>query len=137
MSDMKELLLSGGSFKAVGFTWDFSDVISNTVQHDDFNDLMLRLANATSSGSFVVMKELKDLFISGLWSNNPIDNGIADNVALNDWLICIGGKYSYENKEPKFEPYITDTSKLNTVGQLRALTRESTGNFKAPASPPL
>lgn len=70
-----------------------------------------------------VKKELKDLFVSGLWSNNPIDNGIDDNVVLNDWLVCIGGKYSYENKSPKFEPYITDTSKLKTVGQLRALTR--------------
>lgn len=84
-----------------------------------------------------VKKELKDLFISGLWSDDSIENGINDNIVLNDWLVCIGGKYSYENKESKFEPYITDTTQLKTVGQLRALTRASTENFKAPASPPL
>lgn len=70
--------------------------------------------------------ELKDLFVTGLWSNLPISNGITDSSSLDGWLICIGGRYNYENKEQKFEPYITDTSNLKNVGQLRALTSQST-----------
>lgn len=70
--------------------------------------------------------ELKDLFVSGSWDNSPISNEIIDNTSLDNWLVCISGKYSYENKEQKFVPYITDTSNLKTVGQLRALTSQST-----------
>lgn len=83
-----------------------------------------------------VNKKLEDLFVSGLWSNKPVNNGIADDATLNDWLICIDGKYNYEDKEPKFEPYIADTSKLKMVGQLRALSRAITGDIKEPTSPP-
>lgn len=72
-----------------------------------------------------VKNELIDSFVKGSWSNASVVKGIGDEVTLNDWLICIGGKYSYENEEPKFEPYITDTSNLKTVGQLRALTMPS------------
>lgn len=78
-----------------------------------------------------VKGELEDLFISGLWSDKPINNGITDNTSLDDWLVCIGGKTSYENKELIFEPYITDTEHLKTVGQLRDSTRASSSELEA------
>lgn len=70
--------------------------------------------------------KLKDLYISGSWSNTPVSNGINDGSSLDDWLVCIGGKFSYENNEERFEPYITEVSDLKTVEQLRALASQST-----------
>jgi len=73
-----------------------------------------------------VKNKLQDMFIIGSWSDLPTSNGIDNKIQLNDWLVCIGGKSNYIDGKYSFDPYITDTSNLKTIGQLRALTIKST-----------
>jgi hypothetical protein len=69
--------------------------------------------------------ELVDMFISGKWSDKPVDNRIENTANLADWLVCINGESSYVDGEYNFVPSISDTINLKNVGHLRALTKRS------------
>jgi len=61
------------------------------------------------------------LFLAGAWQNNPVVLPIESTESLNEWLVCLYGEYSYEDGRSTFTPVVEDTSKLETIGDLRAL----------------
>ncbi len=65
------------------------------------------------------------LFLTGSWEDTPYAMPIENSESLNNWLVCIAGKHSYEDGKNIFTPVVKDTSKLKNVGHLRALTKGS------------
>jgi len=61
------------------------------------------------------------LFLAGAWQNDPVVLPIESTESLNEWLVCLYGKYSYEDGKSVFTPVVEDISKLKTIGDLRAL----------------
>ena len=72
----------------------------------------------------------ENLFLSGIWKNTPYSMPIKNSESLSNWLVCMTGKYSYEDGKSVFTPAVKDTSKLKNVGHLRALTNQSSSPTK-------
>ena len=75
------------------------------------------------SHEFMAKGKSASLFLKGKWKKTPVELPVSDSQSLNDWLVCLSGEYSYEDGESSFTPIISDTSKLTTIGDLRALTK--------------
>ncbi|HWQ94736.1 MAG TPA: hypothetical protein VN418_04465 [Gammaproteobacteria bacterium] len=65
----------------------------------------------------------KSLFLSGVWESSSAILPIESIDSLDEWLVCLTGQYSYEGGKSKFTPVVEDTSKLKTIGDLRALAQ--------------
>lgn len=75
------------------------------------------------SHKFLAKGNSVSLFLTGTWQDDPVVIPIENTQSLNDWLVCLSGKQSYENGKSKFTPIIDDTSNLKTIGDLRSLTK--------------
>ena len=71
-----------------------------------------------------------DLYLAGIWDENSVEVPVEESESLDDWLVCMTGKYSYENGKSIFTPYISDTSSLSKILDVRALTKPSSGHAK-------
>ena len=74
---------------------------------------------------FTVKGEAKSLFMSGTWRDDPVVMPVESTQPLDEWLVCLSGRYSYEGGESKYTPILEDTSGLKSIGDLRALTKQS------------
>ena len=74
------------------------------------------------SHEFMAKGKPASQILVGTWQNNPVVLPIENTQSLNEWLVCLSGEYSYEYGKSKFTPVVKDTSKLTTIGDLRALT---------------
>ena len=77
------------------------------------------------SHEFMAKGNPVNLFLVGIWQKNPVVMPIEEDQSLNEWLVCLSGKYSYEDGKSSFTPIVEDTSKLKTIGDLKALTKGS------------
>ena len=77
------------------------------------------------SHEFIGRNGAASLYLTGSWENNPYTMPVKNSESLNNWLVCISGKYSYEDGKSIFTPAVKDTSKLKNVGHLRAPTKGS------------
>ncbi len=50
---------------------------------------------------------------------------LEEDQSLNEWLVCLSGKHSHEDGKSSFTPIVEETSKLKTIGDLKALTKGS------------
>lgn len=70
------------------------------------------------------------LNLKGLWVENKTSIPLEESESLDGWLVCMAGKYSYENGNSVYIPLFEDTSNLNNIGDVKALTKPSSGRAK-------
>lgn len=77
------------------------------------------------SHEFMQKENPASLFLVGTWQKNPVVLPIKNTQLLNEWLVCLSGTYSHKDGRSIFTPVIEDTSNLKTIGDLKALAKES------------
>ncbi len=71
-----------------------------------------------------------NLYLTGLWGKGGTEVLVEEHENLDDWLVCMSGKYSFENGKSVYTPSISDTSSLNNIRDVKALTKPSSGRAK-------
>ncbi len=69
-----------------------------------------------------------NLYLEGIWDEKRHDIPVRDIEPLDDWLVCMSGRSSYENGKYVFTPNFSNTTGLENVGDLKALTMPSNRN---------
>lgn len=64
-----------------------------------------------------------NLYLTGVWDNKLNDMPVNGEESLDEWLVCMSGRYSYEDGQSTVTPNYSDTSKLKRVSDIKALTR--------------
>ena len=107
-------MIIGGPWSLKGKVRKDTDVIRFTIHH-----------------KFVGKKE-KDskLFLHGAWSDSESNLPIDEAESLDGGLVCMAGEYSYENGKSVFTPLVEDTTNLSYIGDVKALTKPSSGRAK-------
>ncbi|MCP4493024.1 MAG: hypothetical protein GY820_37860 [Gammaproteobacteria bacterium] len=107
-------MIIGGPWSLTGEVTKSTDGIKFKIHHDFFG----------KNG-----KEAS-LNLKGMWVHNKTIIPVKENEPLDGWLVCMAGKYSYENGNNVYTPLVEDTSELNNVGDVKALTKPSSGRAK-------